>query len=107
MTAPHWRRWLPPWTGRAEHLHEHEHAHHLHDHAHIIERMLMTAQDDIDAITAELGTVASTVTAEFAALEEQISSGTTPDLTGLRAAVASLEALAPVPTPPAEPPAPA
>jgi predicted nucleic acid-binding Zn-ribbon protein len=59
-----------------------------------IERNTMALQEDLDAVAAEITTATAAVVAEIDALEAQIAAGVTPDLTGLRAAAAALDAVA-------------
>jgi hypothetical protein len=59
-----------------------------------IEKNTMALQDDLDAVALEITTATAAVVAEIDALEAQIAAGVTPDLTGLRAAAAALDAVA-------------
>ena len=69
-------------------------------HIHHLKEQQMTTQDDLDAITAELGTALTNIQAEIAALQ---AANPALDLTALRAAADALAAVAPAPAPPAEP----
>lgn len=71
-----------------------------------LEEMLMTTQDDINAIAGDITAAAKTVSDAISRLEAQIAAGQAPDLTELKAAQAALDALAaanPEPVPPAGP----
>lgn len=59
-----------------------------------IERIVVSTQDDVNAITTELQGVTTTLQAEIANLEQQVAAGGTIDLTGLKAAADALNALA-------------
>ena len=59
-------------------------ADHLHEHLHRLGRQLMAAQDDINAIAADLGTIEDELTAGINELEAQITAGQTPDLSALQ-----------------------
>lgn len=64
----------------------------------------MSAQEDIDQITADLGRIGSEITAEIDALEAQVAAGQPGDFSALRAKVAGLDDLAPAVEAPVEPP---
>lgn len=68
-----------------------------------LKEMLVSAQDDINAIATDLGTVATTLSDAITRLETEVAAGQTPDLTALKNVQATLDALAaanPEPTPP-------
>jgi predicted nucleic acid-binding Zn-ribbon protein len=77
--------------------------------------VIMTAQDDINAATSQIeadvaaeNAATDAIKAEIANLEAQVAAGQAPDLTGLKAAVADLDAAAAseegaVPPPPPAP----
>jgi uncharacterized protein (DUF885 family) len=54
----------------------------------------MALQDDIDAVSTELSSVADEFDAGIAALEDQIAAGQTPDLTTLKATADRLKTAA-------------
>ncbi len=69
-----------------------------------LKEITMSTQDDVNAITADLTTVATTLSDAIARLEADIAADTPPDLTALKNVQATLDALAaanPEPTPPA------
>lgn len=68
--------------------------------------ILMSEQDDINAIAGDITAAVKTLSDAITRLEAQIAAGQAPDLTELKAAQAALDALAaanPEPAPPAGP----
>lgn len=68
-----------------------------------LKELLMSEQDDINAIATDLGTVGTTLGDAIARLEAQLAAGQAPDLTQLKTVQAALDQLAaanPEPTPP-------
>jgi hypothetical protein len=59
-----------------------------------IEKTTMAAQEDLDALVTEISTATAAIVAEIDALDAKIAAGETVDLTGLRAAVTALDAVA-------------
>lgn len=67
---------------------------------HVKADLIMTTQDDINAVVTELQGAVVAIQAEIAALEQQIANGQPVDLTGLKAAADAVAAIA---APPATP----
>ena len=61
----------------------------------LLEKILMSQQEQIDALAAQLDKVKTEILAQVAALQAQIDAGGVVDLTALTAAVQSLDDLNP------------